>query len=130
MLVVMIGAQPDGRGMLLDFKEVKRAIRPVTDAWDHATLVSEGDTELLDIMQRTGWKHAVLPFETTSENLCAYVADYICDQAKALLHQHHITSVQVRIEETETSYAEVERVVPQAHTAVKASGDIRPESAS
>ena len=63
-------------------------------------------------MRARSWKHAVLPFDTTAENLSAYVAAYLCEQAGALLRAHRVRRVRVRLEETETCYAEAEQAVP------------------
>lgn len=98
-------------GMVLDFQEIKRAVRPLVDAWDHATLVSEHDDELLDIARQAGWKHFVFPDDTTSEHLAQFVADYLFQKREELLRRAGITRVRVRLAETETCYAEAERAV-------------------
>ena len=112
-MVVELEGEPDARGMLLDFKHLKKALTPLVDAWDHATLVASDDVELLGIVQHTGWKHAVLPFDTTAENLSAYVAHHLCETAADLLQAHGIRVVRVRVAETETCYAEAEQAVVQ-----------------
>ena len=110
-LTVELEGEPDARGMVLDFKHLKQALDPLIDAWDHALLIAESDAVLLDVAAQTGWKHAVLPFDTTAENLSDYVAGYLCEQAAEMLRAHHIRRVRVRLEETETCYAEAERAV-------------------
>jgi 6-pyruvoyltetrahydropterin/6-carboxytetrahydropterin synthase len=97
--------------MLIDFKEVKRVLGPLVDAFDHATLVAESDEELLGVVEATGWKHYVLPFDSTSENLCAYVIDYLGREGGETLREHGVTRIRVRLEETETCYAELERTI-------------------
>ena len=108
-MVVELDGDPDARGMVLDFQHLKQALAPLIEAWDHAILVADDDAELLAVARQTGWKHAVLPFDTTAENLSAYVAAYLCEQGAALLRAHRIRRVRVRLEETETCYAEAER---------------------
>lgn len=110
-MVVELEGTPDDRGMLLDFKHLKRALQPLVEAWDHATLIAETDTALLELLQQTDWKHVVLPFDTTAENLSAYVADYLCETMPDLLRAHRVHTVRVRLAETETCYAEAERAV-------------------
>lgn len=112
-MVVELEGTPDARGMLLDFKHLKKALMPLVDAWDHATLVASDDADLLRVMQQTGWKHVVLPFDTTAENLSRYVARYLCETAADLMQAHHIHVVRVRVAETETCYAEAEETVVQ-----------------
>lgn len=110
-MCVELEGDPGSRGMLIDFQELKRALAPLVDAWDHATLVARDDADLLAAVQSLGSKHFVLPFDTTSENLCRYVADYLGTEALDVLVLHGIDTVRVRLHETETCYAEIERSV-------------------
>lgn len=116
-MTVELEGTPDARGMLIDFQDVKRALKPLVDAWDHAILVAETDTELLNIAKQTGWKHAVLPCDTTAENLSAHVAEHFCTEAGDTLRARNVETVRVRLAETETCYAEAERRVPAATAA-------------
>lgn len=97
--------------MLLDFKHVKRILSPLVEKWDHAVLVDEDDAELREAMEAIDSKTYVLPCDSTAENLCAYVADYLLDHGREALLDHQIDRVTVRLEETETCYAEVEKAV-------------------
>jgi 6-pyruvoyltetrahydropterin/6-carboxytetrahydropterin synthase len=107
-MTVALDGEPDARGMLIDFKEVKRILKPLVDAWDHATLIAADDAPLLAAVRGLDTKHFVLPGDTTSENLCRFVADYLGTEALDVLRRHGITTLRVRIEETETCYAELE----------------------
>lgn len=110
-MTVTLDGTPDARGMLIDFQDVKRALAPLVDAWDHAVLVAETDDELRRLIEPTDWKHVLLPCDTTAENLAAYVADYLCDAAADLLAERGVTAIRVRLAETETCYAEATRQV-------------------
>lgn len=110
-MFVELEGVPDERGMLIDFKDLKGAMQPLVEAWDHAVLVAEDDADLRQAVALLASKHVVLPFDTTAENLCVYAADYLVREARALLAQHGVTRLRVRVHETETCYAEVERAV-------------------
>ncbi len=110
-MVVALEGEPDARGMLIDFQDLKRALQPLVDAWDHATLVAADDTDLLAAVRSLGSKYAVLPYHSTCENLCRYVTDYLGTEALDVLMLHRIDTICVRIQETETSYAELEKPV-------------------
>lgn len=110
-LTVELEGAPDARGMVIDFKEIKRLLKPLIDAWDHATLVAEEDEKLLEAIQLLETKHYVLPFDSTSENLCAFVADYLGTKGFETLSRHGIETIRVHVRETETCYAELERPV-------------------
>lgn len=108
-MMVELTGEPDARGMLIDFKHVKRLLRPLVNRFDHATLVAASDDALRDAVDALDSKHVVLPFDTTCENLCTYVARYLDDEGGETLRAHGVTSVRVQIWETETCYAQTER---------------------
>ncbi len=110
-MFVEVEGEPDEHGLLMDFKHLKRALMPLIDEWDHSTLVAGNDSQLLKVMQETGWRHALLPFDTTAENICIYVADHLVEKHRPLLEARRIHTVRVRVAETETCYAQAERNV-------------------
>ena len=107
-MMVEVEGEPDDRGMLIDFKEIKRLLKPLVDAWDHAVLVADDDTALLQAIDILNSKHFILPFDSTSENLCTFVLDHLGRQGYEILKQHRVTTLRVRVQETETCYAEQE----------------------
>ena len=101
----------DENGMLLDFKDIKQYLAPLVAQWDHAVLIAETDTQLLQAITWLGSKHYLLPYDTTSENLCRYVTDFLATAALDVLIEMRVTQVSVRLQETETCYAEHEVTV-------------------
>jgi 6-pyruvoyltetrahydropterin/6-carboxytetrahydropterin synthase len=108
-LHVEVEGDVDERGMLVDFKELRSWVRPLIDGWDHSTLVAANDAELLDIVTAGEWKHAILPYDTTAENLCRFALDLVCREQADRLSELGIRAVSVKISETETCYAETSR---------------------
>lgn len=104
-MTVELDGTPDARGMLMDFQDLKRILGPLVNAWDHATLVAETDTALLDALRTLDSKHYVLPFDSTSENVALYAASYLVREGAALLHAAGVEAVTVCVAETETCYA-------------------------
>ncbi len=111
-MFVEIEGEPDERGMLMDFKDLKLCLIDLIEAWDHATIVASDDTELRNVVESHGWKHFILPYDTTAENICIYTAEYLIKNSETVLRSHNIRRVRVRVSETETCYAEVERHLP------------------
>ncbi len=107
-MTVELEGEPDARGMLLDFKILKQLVKPLVDAWDHATLIAEYDEVLQEAVDLLDSKKYILPFDTTSENLCRYVAEYLNREGGEVLRTHGITNISVSIRETETCYATLE----------------------
>jgi 6-pyruvoyltetrahydropterin/6-carboxytetrahydropterin synthase len=106
-LWVELTGEATNKGMSIDFKEIKEVLAPLITAWDHAILVDESDQQLLAAIDLLASKHYVLPYDTTSENLCQYVADYLLSRASQVLTAHDITTIGVKLQETETCYAEL-----------------------
>jgi len=105
-MTVVFEGEPREDGMVIDFQEIKALVKPLVDTWDHATLVSANDTRLAAAVKSLDVRHVILPFETTAENLCILVADYVRREGSAVLTRHGIQEVTIRIYETESCYAE------------------------
>lgn len=108
---VQLTGPADGRGMVIDFKDIKKVVKPLVEAFDHAVLVDENDKELMQAIELLGSKHYVLPYDTTSENICLYVTAYIGREALGLFTELGLTSLRVMVKETETCFAELETPV-------------------
>ena len=111
LMWVKLEGTPDDQGIVIDFKDIKAVLKPLVEAWDHAVLVAEDDDALQEAVDLLGSKHFVLPYDTTSENLCTFVADYLGTEALGLLQKLNISTIRVRIQETETCYAELVKPV-------------------
>jgi 6-pyruvoyltetrahydropterin/6-carboxytetrahydropterin synthase len=109
-LIVEIEGIPDEKGMVIDFKHLKHAVKPLIQAWDHATLIAANDDVLRHAMLQIESKVFVLPYDTTAENMCRFVADYLLEQHRELLDDVSAGRLRIRIDETETSFAEL--IVP------------------
>ena len=104
-LWIEVGGDADARGMVIDFKEVKRVLKPLIEAWDHGTLVDASDAPLVAALRDLDSKYFALPFDSTSENVALYALAYLAVQGGAILEAQGITEVSARLHETETCYA-------------------------
>jgi 6-pyruvoyltetrahydropterin/6-carboxytetrahydropterin synthase len=116
---VELKGEEDERGLLIDFKDIKQIIDPLVASWDHAILIAATDNELLNVIKQIDSKHFILPYDTTSENLCLYVIEYLRTNALDLLQAHNIASINVKVQETETCFAEYEVAINQLEMASK-----------
>lgn len=110
-LEVELEGEPDEKGMLLDFSEIKKIIKPLIDNFDHATLIAANDQTLIKSMTLLESKRYILPFDTTSENLCSFVINHFYQNGLAVLTQHKIQYIRVKVQETESCYAEMRRSI-------------------
>ncbi|MEJ8802957.1 6-pyruvoyl trahydropterin synthase family protein [Pontibacter sp. H249] len=105
---VELSGPAGNNGMLIDFKEIKKVLEPLVQAWDHGVLVAETDVALQQAVALLQSKHYILPYDTTSENICLYVIHYLINEALDVLVQHEVETIYVKLQETETCYAEHE----------------------
>lgn len=70
------------KDMVVDFGEFKRALRALTEAFDHTFLVEEGSLgeATLACLASEGFTVKVLPFRTTAENLAHHFFNLLQDQ--------------------------------------------------
>ncbi len=90
-------------GMLIDFKDLKNIIKTnIVDPYDHA-LVLNADTpkDLLDTLVRNYEKIVVTPYQPTTENMIADLADRI-----SRLLPGHVKLYSLKLRETPSSFAE------------------------
>ncbi len=92
----------DKNGMVLDYYELKKLVNPVIEELDHSFLVYDEDKELIEVLRKLNSKHTVVGFQTTAENIC----NYFLEKIKKSGLPENISSLKVRIYETETAYAE------------------------
>lgn len=87
------------KGMVLDFGEFKRAVRELTESFDHTFLVEEGSlrASTLECLAAEGFSVKILPFRTTAENLAHHFF--------ALLREKGLPVSQVDVYETPNNCA-------------------------
>ena len=97
-------------GMLMDFSDVKTIAKDnLVDLWDHAFLVHDGDTLILELLAKIpGHKTVVLDRVPTAENLVA-IAFEILDPLYTAAFGHQLVLKKLRLYETPTSWADRER---------------------
>ena len=62
------------KGMIMDFSELKKALRIIADHYDHS-LIYEKNTfksDTLDCLKRDGFRMVELPFRPTAENMARH----------------------------------------------------------
>ncbi len=125
---VELEGEADNRGMVIDFKRIKRMFAPLIERWDHAVLVAEYDDDLKAAAESLDSKYFMFPFDTTAENLSTFAANYLLGEHADGLTEHQISSVRVRVYETETCFAEVTREVTtgrrEPQTRIAATGSV------
>jgi 6-pyruvoyltetrahydropterin/6-carboxytetrahydropterin synthase len=88
--------------MIIDFYDVDKMIKPLIEKHDHAFMVNKNDKEVVEFLEKMKSKMLVVEFNSTVENICKFVLSEI----KKVDLPKNISSVSVRIYETNEDYAE------------------------
>lgn len=88
--------------MIIDFYDVDKMIKPLIEKLDHAFMVNKNDKEVVEFLEKMKSKMLVVEFNSTVENICKFVLSEI----KKVDLPKNISSVSVRIYETNEDYAE------------------------
>lgn len=95
------------QGMVMDFSDVKAiARREVVDKWDHAFLVYQGDSAVLDFLNTLpNHKTVVMDTVPTAENMAAK-AFHILQACYRDTYGNHLKLDRVRLYETPNSWVD------------------------
>lgn len=91
-------------GILLDFYDLEKIMRPIIDKLDHSFLIDKQDTEVINFIKNNGFKHEIIPYYSTSENIINYIAEKAIPKFKELAN---VLALTVRLHETPDAYAEI-----------------------
>jgi 6-pyruvoyltetrahydropterin/6-carboxytetrahydropterin synthase len=103
-LQVEVAGQPAQDGMVMDYDDISRVVKPLLAKWDHAFMCHDRDGQLLAFLEEQGMKHIVIPFPSTVENLCRLVRERI---QPAFAERSNVSWFAIRVQETESSFAEL-----------------------
>lgn len=94
-------------GMVMDFSDVKRIAREsIVDIWDHAFLVYEKDSVVLDFLNSLpNHKTVVFPSVPTAENMAAEAFKILKNQYQDI-YGNHLKLERVRLFETPNSWVD------------------------
>ncbi|NUQ81331.1 MAG: 6-carboxytetrahydropterin synthase QueD [Bacteroidetes bacterium] len=106
MEIILEGTKND-QGMVLDYDDLKTAVKHIIDKWDHSFLVDDKDELVRDFLKSSSMKHVVFKGYTTAEN----IAHYICEVLRNILSIHkNLKAIEVVVRETRSSEAIARRL--------------------
>ena len=104
--VTVEGTQNIAFDMVMDFKDLKQAIKEVVP--DHRFVYADGDKiseEIAKVLDLYNIQYVRYPFYTTAENMVGYFAELIDNYIKGELNYPEVNVVEVKLWETTNSYA-------------------------
>ena len=74
------------RGMLMDFSQLKEALRTMGDQLDHVFIIEKNTMaeDTLQCLKRDGFKMVEVPFRPTAENFAKWFFDRLSEQGYSL----------------------------------------------
>jgi 6-pyruvoyltetrahydropterin/6-carboxytetrahydropterin synthase len=106
-MVVEVEGEPAKNGMIIDFYDLGKIIKPIIGKYDHAFLCWEGDKVVREFLVKNKMKHVIANYHSTVENICE---DFLYQISAKLKNKKfsNIFKVTIKIQETPNSYAEKE----------------------
>lgn len=101
-MVVEFDGELDKNQMVIDYYDVEKIINPIIEKLDHAFMVNIDDKIVLEFLEKMNSKKVVVGFNSTAENIC----NYLLSEIKKCSLPSNISSVKVRVYETQFDYAE------------------------
>lgn len=101
-MIVEFEGELDQNQMVIDYYDVEKIINPIIQRLDHSFMVNENDKVVLDFLEKMNSKKVIVDFNSTAENICTYLLNEI----KKTALPKNISSVKVRVYETQFDYAE------------------------
>lgn len=101
-MIVEFEGELDKNQMVIDFYDVEKILNPVIKRLDHSFMVNENDKPVIEFLEKINSKKVVVNFLATVENICTYLLSEI----KNASLPPNISSVKVRVYETQFDYAE------------------------
>jgi 6-pyruvoyltetrahydropterin/6-carboxytetrahydropterin synthase len=100
-MTVEIEGEINPLGMVMDYYDLKKVVNPLIEKLDHAFMVNNEDSLVIDFLETMKSKKVVVNFPSTVENICIYIIDQIKDSFPP-----NVKSLCVRVYETYDDYAE------------------------
>ena len=99
------GEEQDEVGRILDFSVLKSRVKGwIDEHWDHSFLIHQDDENARQALELVKpCRFFVMPYNPTAENMAKYLLEQMCPE---VLEGTGATACQVRIWETDESYAE------------------------
>jgi 6-pyruvoyltetrahydropterin/6-carboxytetrahydropterin synthase len=101
-MIVEFEGELDKNQMVIDYYDVEKIINPVIEKLDHSFMVNKDDKIVLEFLEKMNSKKVIVEFNSTAENICSYLLSEI----KKCSLPTNISSVKVRVYETQFDYAE------------------------
>jgi 6-pyruvoyltetrahydropterin/6-carboxytetrahydropterin synthase len=103
-MVVEIEGELNENGMIIDFYDLGKAVKPIIDEFDHAFLCWNGDNEVKKFLEKNNMKRVIVDYYSTVENICNDFISRIQSKLSEIKGNKFI-SLTVKVSETPNAVA-------------------------
>jgi len=107
-MVVEITGSLDKNGMVIDFFNLNKIIKPIIDKYDHAFLCWNGDLKLMDFLTKNKMKRVIVKYHSTVENICSDFLEKISGKLKRI-KKNNFEEISIKIFESPNAFAELSK---------------------
>ncbi|MGB9696344.1 MAG: 6-pyruvoyl trahydropterin synthase family protein [Ignavibacteria bacterium] len=69
-MVVELEGEVNENGMVIDFYELGKIVKPIVEMFDHSFLVYKGDSKLISMLEELESRKVIVDYYATVENIC------------------------------------------------------------
>jgi 6-pyruvoyltetrahydropterin/6-carboxytetrahydropterin synthase len=109
-MVVEITGELNKNGMIIDFFDLNKIVKPIIEKYDHAFLCWNGDKKVLDFLTKNKMKKVVVDYHSTVENICADFVDILTNKLLDIKN-NKFEELTVKIYESPNAFAEKSRIL-------------------
>jgi len=109
-MVVEITGSLDKNGMVIDFFDLNKIIKPIIEKYDHAFLCWEKDTKLRDFLVNNKMKRVIVNYQSTVENICSDFLGKISNKLNRI-KKNKFEEISIKIFESPNSFAELTKII-------------------
>lgn len=109
-MIVEITGSLNKHGMVIDFFDLNKIIRPIIDKYDHAFLCWDKDKKLKEFLDKNKMKRVFVDYHSTVENICKDFIEIIARKLQRIKNVS-IEEITIMIFETPNAYAEMSKIL-------------------
>lgn len=102
-MTVILEGETDKYGMVMDYYDVEKIVKPEVDKLDHAFICSKDDDLMINFLNENNFRYVVMDDFTTAENLCTYFMNKYKNEFKKF---SNIDTLTIKVFETFDVFAE------------------------
>jgi 6-pyruvoyltetrahydropterin/6-carboxytetrahydropterin synthase len=104
-MMVEIEGEINEKGMIIDFYDLGKAVKPIIDEFDHAFLCWKEDKTVGEFLEKNNMKRVIVDYQSTVENICSDFTNRIKDELSKI-EGNKFKYLTVKISETPNAVAE------------------------